>query len=712
VILRLLEILFGAAFTVAVCLALGRLLLRWLRAGLRRQEEHFFAFVTGAACLSLGVFLLAVIQAAYRSVFLALGLVALAAAIRLKAHKPAGEPLPPASRAWRALFWLAFAVFTCVYFVSALAPEASPDGSQYHLGLVSRYLGAHGFYHVSSSMYSYLSQGAELLYLFAFAFGEHSSAALVHFAFLVALPFGMMFYARRFGFAAAGVAGALLVYLSPMVGYDGTTAYIDVAVACVLFALFYALQVWDEERRPGLLAVIGLLAGFAYAMKYTAFLAIPYAVGFVAWKTYRARRNPARPLALVALCALAMVAPWVLKNWIQTGNPFAPFYNQWFPNPWVHIGLEQAYRSQLAHWGGFAHFWQTPLEVTVGGDRLQGFLGVVFLLAPIALLALRFPQGRQLLLAAALFLSTYPWNIGTRFLISPLPFVALAMGLVLVRWKAMVPLVVAMHALTSWPPITKAYCDRNAVRLDQFPIAAALRIEPEQRYLERRKPDYAVARMVEQEVPPQARVFALSAPPAAYCSREVLGSYECAWSNNLFDMVRMVETAARSENQWSITEFRVFDGRRELPREPQWRLRAHPNSWEVQMAFDNSLVTRWRSWQPLFKGEWVEVDFGRSERIDAVVLDATPNQPDVRLQLEGQGEEGSWRVLAGEPHTIDVPEPAALRRLITRELRWEGIEYLLAFDSDPVAPDMRARTAEWGLVLIAERNGARLYRVE
>ena len=67
----------------------------------------------------------------------------------------------------------------------------------------------------------------------------------------------------------------------------------------------------------------------------------------------------------------------------------------------------------------------------------MGVLGPVFLLAPIALLALRRREGRQLLLAAAVFGSTYLGNIGARFLIPPLPFVALAMmlGSATRRWR-------------------------------------------------------------------------------------------------------------------------------------------------------------------------------------------------------------------------------------------------------------------------------------
>ncbi len=732
-------ILAGALFTVAVMMALGGLIVRGLGLRLYRQEDRFFSFVTGAAALSLLVFVLASVHAARKGVFVGLGFAILAFAARSRLWRPAGEALPGLTRGWRILFWPLFLVFAYVYFINAMAPENSPDGSAYHLGLVNRYLLAHGFYRITTSMYAHLSQGTELLYMVAFSIGKHSAAALVHFAFLLALPLGMLAYARRFGFTAAGVTGALFVFLSPVVGYDGSTAYIDVAVSCVLFALFYLLQIWDEERQPHLLVLIGTLAGFGYAMKYTAAVAVIYAAIFIAWKTHRKGMRVAPALAVFALCALVMIAPWVGRNWIWYGNPFSPFYNRWFPNPYVHTGLEISYREQLAEWGGVKNKLQIPVEAAVLGGKLQGLLGPVFLLAPIALFALRYRQGRQLLLAAAVFLIAYPQNIGTRFLIPHLPFLALAMGMVLVHWKAMAPLLIVAHAASAWPPYVKAYCDPFAMRIAHVPRKAAFRIEREEDYLKWRTPQYVIARMLDEFTPPGARILAFDAPPQAYCTRELLVSYEAALNNNLADMVKSVRIPAwqptlrqtfpitpqmlrriritqtnreESRSYWSISELHVFAGGKELPRHPRWRLRARPNPFEIQLAFDNNPMTRWRSWQPIEGGEFVEVDFGRAEQIDTIVLEATPDQRKVQLEVDGLPESGEWRPIAGEPEVTKVPAPVAMRQMISRELRWQGVEYLLVYDRDLVGNDMRGSKERWHVKVIAERNGARLYHIE
>ncbi len=118
------------------------------------------------------------------------------------------------------------------------------------------------------------------------------------------------------------------MFVSPVVGLDGTVAYNDVATACIVFTAFYLAQIWAaEESNQALLVPLGLVAGFGYAAKYTAFLAVPYALGVVAWKTIR-RGGPAlKPCAIVAGCAALMIAPWMIKNAVVLRNPVSPFLN-------------------------------------------------------------------------------------------------------------------------------------------------------------------------------------------------------------------------------------------------------------------------------------------------------------------------------------------------------------------------------------------------
>ena len=614
-----------------------------------------------------------------------------------------------------------------LYLTNAMAPEASPDGAGYHLGLVARYLREHGFVRITDNLYAAMPAGVEMLFLFAFAFGRHSAAALVHFAFLLALVWQVFSYGRRRGFPVAGACAALVIFASPVVGIDGTSAYNDVAVAAIAFTLFHLLQIWDEARHPRLAAAIGLAAGFAFAAKYTAWPAVLYAVGFVALKNRKA-------VLPVAACAALVMAPWLLKNWIYFQNPLAPFFNRQFPNPYIRAGFEDTYRKVLSMYH-LKSRWEIPLQATVYGS-LSGLLGPVFLLAPVGLLSLRRREGRQLWLAAAVFGANYFSNITTRFLIPPLPFVALAMMLALSAVPYLSVAVAVLSAVLSWPSIVPRYAHSDAWRLARIPWREALRLRPEERYLEAHLEQYRADRLIEQKTAPGSTVFSFVPVPEAYTSRHIRVEYQSAanqiagkilWTaaapeyvptwrlrfqfpRQTLRAVRVVQTN-RGDDTWSIHEFRIYEGDRELPRAPAWRLTAQPYPWSIQDAFDNSLATFWLCGETLRPGQFVQVDFHGEQRADSVVLEAAPNQWAARLKLEGQDAVGHWQVLAAAPVPGDAPRPLGLRRAVTSELKRRGIDYLLVFDTDNGADDLRLNADLWGVRVVGDDKGMRLYQL-
>jgi hypothetical protein len=433
---------------------------------------------------------------------------------------------------WRALFGVVFLAFFLCYFINGLAPEVSPDGSGYHLGNVARYARNAGFAWDFHSIYASLSQGMEMLFLVAFSFGKHSASALVEVAFQAALPLLMVCYGRRFGFPRATAFAAILVYASPVVGIAGSSAYIDVSVATLLFAVFYLLQVWDEERCTNLLFFIGLLVGFSYALKYTAGVVLPFAIGFIWW------RRAARRVPVLLLGAAILITPWLLRNWFWLGNPAAPFLNHWFPNPYWTDAMESSYLAELAHYPSVKSYFAIPLQLTVTGGLVPGLLGPIFLLAPISLLALRHSHGRRLLLAGAVFAIPALFNTEVRFLIPPVPFLALAMGLALANSWGVLPVLAVFHAVISWPSVLNAYCDPNAWRIRGLPVRAALRLEPESSYIAAHIGDYALKPAIEQAVPPGGRIFSFAGRPAAYLDRDIIVGYESSLGEQVSQLLQ------------------------------------------------------------------------------------------------------------------------------------------------------------------------------
>jgi hypothetical protein len=434
-----------------------------------------------------------------------------------------------------------------------------------------------------------------------------------------------------------------------------------------------------------------------------------------------------------------MIAPWMIKDAVWLHNPVSPFLNQVFPNPYVHVSFEKEYSAMMRQYEGLKSNAQIPLEVTVRGGALSGLIGPMFLLAPIGLLALRSSSGRRLLGAALLFGIPYIANIGTRFLLPALPFVALSMGLAVAGSRAATAAVVIAHAILSWPPVVSRYCSPNAWRLLQkIPVRQALRIEREESFLNFRLAHWGTARMIDKLAPPGAKVFTFNGAPEAYTSHEIVVGFQSAFGERVRDIIwtplmesieprwllrfhyparplrklRVVQTATGAPDMWSIAEFRIFHGEAELPRASDWKLRAKPNPWDVQLAFDNSPVTRWRTWETLRPGMYLEVEFATPETTDSVLIESAHDQWKIRLELEGMDETGKWKTLSDAPEQSEGKPLVGLRRAAADEVKALGIDYLLVYDFDYRSDDFTKNARSWGATLLGEHNGARLYRLD
>lgn len=673
-----LAILFGAAFTAATAFSLGTILLR------NFSSDPAVRFVTGAALLSSLVFAVCSLRLAYPATFLAIG-----AASILSARRDWRIPKRPKLTRWSILFL----PFLVLYFFNSMAPEISYDGSRYHLALVGRYLRDHGFRYLDDTFYVALSQGVEMLFLFAYSFGKHSAAAMVHFTFLLALAWQVYRWNKVAGF---------LVFASPLVGVDGSSAYNDVALAAIAFTLFMVLDRWSESRSPRLLVAAGLLAGFAVSAKYTGIFILAAAALFVAWRSRRLR-----PIAIFAACSASQVLPWLFKNYLWFRNPFAPFLNHWFPNQLVTRSFEIDFRSNMATYGSY---------------RIEE-LGPVFVLAPLALAALRWREGRALLLAATVSAIPYLANRSARFLIPAVSFVAIAMCLPLKKIPKVAIALAVLHAILSWPDVLKRYARPEAWHLAKVTFREALRIKPEPGFLESNLPYYGITRRLDELTPPGSTVFTDVAIPDAYTSRTVLVSYQSAanllsrrlwftafvpehapvfrarfaFQSRALGGFRLVQTV-RSAALWTIHELRAFDGSRELPR-AAWR-----TSPDLAAALDNRPISLWMSGETLHPGQSIQVDFAAPENVDSIVVEMAPDQPEARMVLEAKD-------LRVEPRFEQVALPTNLRRLAMDELKRRGIDYMLAFDGHYGSDDLRARATEWGIREITEYKGARLYQL-
>jgi hypothetical protein len=681
-------------------------------------ERVVLSFGVGAAGLSAVVFGLCALGMARTPWLVGAALVVLGAAASV-GRTGRSEAV---NRRW---MWFAGAIaapFIALYLANAAAPEISPDGSGYHLGLVRRYLNHGGFYRITTNMMANLTQGCEMLFLVAYSVGRHSAAALVHFLFLLALPAALIAYGRRFGLQTAGAIAALLVFVAPVAGIAGTSAYVDVALAFSGFATFYFLEIWNERREDTrLLLAAGLMAGFCFAIKYTGFVVVLFAAAYVFWKA----RNLAR-VAVLAAAVAVMAGPWLVKNWVVVDNPVSPFFNRLFPNPYIHIAMEDEYRKAMRNFNGAQLGAGTALDVTVGGGLVQGTIGPVFLLAPVGFAALRHPRGGRVLAAAALM--ALPWfaNIGTRFLIPALPFIALAMGMAFADWPRTAMATVAINAVLCWPDVLERYCDPYAWRISRFPVKAALRIIPEREWVAANAPDVRFAHLLQDHVPAEGVVYTAQPIMEAYTDRTILLDYQAALNNRISDLLKTaidpkLQPARRMTFRFEPRDIRGFritaTGAsdnwtiHELEQPAPASVTAHPSPWYAPLAADGEMATAWRAWQRVRSGAFVEAATAETIRADSVIFRTRPNESGPPLRLELQSSTGEWTGVDSEAAAEDGIDPGSMRQGAIREIRRAGITHLLIHDQEPLGPDFQTHREEWQVRPAASALPVRLYEI-
>ncbi len=279
-----------------------------------------------------------------------------------------------------------------------------------------------------------------------------------------------------------------------------------------------------------------------------------------------------------------------------------------------------------------------------------------------------------------------------------LPFLALVLVMALPKPAAWACLVV--QAVACWPQVIDQYDSEHIWRLREFPWRAALRIEPEHDYLWNRLDDYKVAQILEHDTKPGERIFSLIGVATAYTDREILEFWHSARAEQLTDTIRRVSIYGKEllyevraswipqpiwglsirlarafPGEWSVHDVMLFSGEYRIYNSPQWRLRAWPNVWEAPLAFDENEATRWRTWQPMHAGMYLQAEFDHAQSLSGAVM--TSDTPNLELPFEfyGRGREG-WHLLSARPQVTYRPLPD-LRAAAAKAVHDAGFSYIL-----------------------------------
>jgi hypothetical protein len=482
------------------------------------------------------------------------GLVVAFTKARRSRWRVSGWSLPRADVAYL-VCGLAAAAFA---LVAALAPETEYDALWYHLWLPAKWLAAGRPVDIVEEYISLYPLTWELLYGAAMALGGPVAAKLLHFACLMLVAATTWLLTRRVFPAASPYLASALAVTAPIVLWEATSAYVDLAVAWYVTLAAYALLRHRDTSDPRWVTLAAVTIGTAVAIKHLALVALAILTIALLRSESRAGHAVVRTVGRFVVVAMLFPLPWYVRAYAASGNPV-------FPELYAVLGArpdarwsddsERGLRKFKDHFGGgrtARDLIALPWDATVHGERFGGTVGPLFLvLVPAAFLPWPGRSRRHaVLLTAGCAAYAACWasplsSYQLRFMIPAIPFLAalaaegaahVAVHASAIRGghAAVAAATVAALLLNLPPAITWHERDRAGWSgwlthvLRATPLPVVIGSESERAYLERTVPSYRAWTYINTALPGDSRVLTFSGGDQLYADRPRIGSESAA----------------------------------------------------------------------------------------------------------------------------------------------------------------------------------------
>lgn len=516
--------------------------------------------------------------------------------------RSAGQDVPLLNEFEAAGGWLVASALTALVLSIALlaaVPPVDRDALTHHLAVPKMYLKHGGIYEIPHVPFSYYPMNLDLLYMIPLYFGNDIVPKYIHFAFalLTAGLIGSYLY-RRLCSPIAALLGALLFLSLPVIVKLSITVYVDLGLIFFSTAALLQLLRWAETGFPlKRLVLSGIFAGLCLGTKPNGMLSFFFLAAAVPF-LYRADAaapsaqpsdDPRSHLqnkssfgalgwsAVFAMITLLVYSPWMLRNYIWTGNPVYPMAQAIFAhngpadtsapaNDTTEAGASQSPDNREKGDSGSGHFagrkvifgeslleiLAIPLRVFFQGQddnpRLfDGRLNPYLLVFP--LIAVRRANGRKrpprirleirLLGAFSLLYLLFAFFLVDMRIRYIAPIIPPLVILAVIGIQDLVGIITARLSLRPQPMALSAagviflgLLGLNAAYLvDQFRIVdpiSYLRGEvSREAYILKHRPEYAVIQHANQHLPINARILVLfNGNRIYYIEREAISSSE------------------------------------------------------------------------------------------------------------------------------------------------------------------------------------------
>ncbi len=350
---------------------------------------------------------------------------------------------------------LLFILPFCVYLLlGAVSPPTDFDVREYHLQGPKEWFQQGQIVFLPHNVYTSFPFLTEMLSLTGMIFAAdwwHGALVgqVVLSSFQILSTLSVFSIAHRWISKDGAWLAALIFMTTPWTLRISLIAYAEGALTFYLIAAsMCALLVWQIPGRTiGLSIITGLMAGASMASKYTGLISVILPTAAVIAVQFIKSRNASRtdaelrqraangwrplllPAAAFSLGVAAMTAPWLLKNFVETGNPVYPLaYSIFGGSEW---SPEMDARWKPAHAASEHNLSRIPEHILGAAVYNKWTSGLLFALAVPAVLLWRRNKALPVILCLIVWGFATWWAFThriDRFWIPLIPLLSLAAG--------------------------------------------------------------------------------------------------------------------------------------------------------------------------------------------------------------------------------------------------------------------------------------------
>lgn len=299
-----------------------------------------------------------------------------------------------------------------------------------------------------------------------------------------------------------------------------------------IFLSLYSFLNWRKHSKPGWLVISAVFSGCAAGIRLTGFIPIMFFLVLLYCDLFKTKTllPTIRNILIYSVPALLFAAPWYLRSYILTNNPFFPFlFNVFDGNHW-NSDIATYYSNSFKEVGmgkNILQFLLWPWNVTVNAGYFNGAIinfGPIFLaLLPFLLCIRKIPAVIKFLLGFSLFFSImWFWFLthSLRHLFAITPLLSICVAYVLIRLLS--------TNMSGLKKITFSFLFFSLIfnmgyvvyaNLINFKLPVVIGLESNQDYYQRNLPMFEVYDFIENNLPQGTKIIFMRETRGYGCPR-------------------------------------------------------------------------------------------------------------------------------------------------------------------------------------------------